>query len=200
LYSDKASRPNAAVNILASSLILKELNGLSFDELMASIQFDLRYKVALGLSSINEVPFVRASLFNFQNRISDYEQQTGINLTESIFDSLTAQQIKDLSLKTNIQRADSTLISSNIKRYSRLGLLIEVIIRLERILSDEDKAMFYDSLQLYKTIGSEKYIYKLKSADLPHELQKLGNLYHALFTEISAHMNFLGIKQKVCEV
>ena len=112
LYSDKASRPNAAVNILVSSLILKELNGLSFDELMASIQFDLRYKVALGLSSINEVPFVRTSLFNFQNRISDYEQQTGINLIESIFDSLTDQQIKDLSLKTNIQRADSKLISS----------------------------------------------------------------------------------------
>ena len=185
LYSDKASRPNAAVNILVSSLILKELNGLSFDELMASIQFDLRYKVALGLSSINEVPFVRASLFNFQNRISDYEQQTGINLIESIFDSLTAQQIKELSLKTNIQRADSTLISSNIKRYSRLKLLIEVLIRLERILTDEDKAIFYNSLQLYTTIGSEKYIYKLKSAELPHELQKLGNLYHAIFTEIS---------------
>ena len=185
LYSDKASRPNIAVNILASSLILKELNGLSIDELMGSIQFDLRYKVALGLSSINEVPFARASIFNFQNKIADYEQKTGVNLMETIFASLTAQQIKELSLKTNIQRADSTLISSNIKRYSRLKLLIEVLIRLERILTDEDRVMFHNSLQLYTTIGSEKYIYKLKSADLPHELQKLGNIYHAIFTEAS---------------
>ena len=192
LYSDKASRPNVAVNILASSLILKELNGLSFDDLMESIQFDLRFKVALGLSSINEVPFVRASLFNFQNRIADYEQQTGVNLMECIFDSLTAQQIKQLSLKTNIQRTDSTLISSNIKRYSRLKLLIEVLIRLERILTDEDRTMFHNFLQLYTTIGSEKYIYKLKSADLPHELQKLGNIYHEIFNSISGKAVYNG--------
>jgi len=47
LYSDKASRPNAPVNVLVSALILKELKGISYDELMESVMFDLRYKTAL---------------------------------------------------------------------------------------------------------------------------------------------------------
>ena len=69
LYSEKASRPNVAVNILVSALILKELKGISFDELMESVMFDLHFKVALGLVSIDEVPFSRGTLFNFLKRI-----------------------------------------------------------------------------------------------------------------------------------
>ena len=127
LYSDKASRPNVAVNILVSALILKELRGISFDELMESVMFDLRFKVALGIESIEEVPFSRATLFNFQNRVLAHEQETGNNLIEGVFDNLTAKQIKLLSLKADIQRTDSTLISSNIRKYSRIQLLIEVL-------------------------------------------------------------------------
>lgn len=185
LYSEKASRPNVAVNIMVSAILLKEMKGLSFDELMESIMFDMRFKLALGLENIDKIPFARSSIFNFQNKIADYEQETGINLMETVFDNLTAKQIKELSLKTDIQRSDSTLIGSNTKRYSRLKLLIEILLRLERILSDEDKAKFFDYTNSYKKIGSEKYIYKLKSSDLPHELQKLGNVYYKLFAEIS---------------
>lgn len=93
LFSKKASRPNVAVNILVSALILKELKRISYDELMESVMFDLRYKVALGLESIDDVPFSRGTLFNFQNRIFEHELETGINLIEQVFDNLTAQQI-----------------------------------------------------------------------------------------------------------
>ena len=68
LYSNKASRPNAPINVLVSALILKELKGISYDELMESVMFDLRFKTALGLSNIGDVPFARATLFNLQNR------------------------------------------------------------------------------------------------------------------------------------
>ena len=185
LYSDKASRPNVAVNILVSALILKELKGLSYDELMESVMFDLRFKVALGLIRIDEVPFSRGTLFNFQNRILEHEQQTGINLIEQVFDNLTAQQIKQLSLKTDIQRTDSTLISSNIRKYSRIQLLIEVLIRLERILDETDKQLIGEQLQAYLKTGSDKYVYGLKSNELPRELEKLGNVYYTVFTEIN---------------
>jgi len=59
LYSEIASRPNVAVNILVSALILKELRGISYDELMESVMFDLRFKVALGLVNIGDAPFSR---------------------------------------------------------------------------------------------------------------------------------------------
>jgi hypothetical protein len=61
---------------------------------MASIMFDMRTKIALGLSSIDYKPFSRTTIFNFQNRLSDYEQEKGINLLEKTFDNLTASQLK----------------------------------------------------------------------------------------------------------
>ncbi|MBW6492924.1 MAG: transposase [Lentimicrobium sp.] len=195
LYSEKASRPNVAVNILVSALILKELKGISFDELMESVMFDLRFKVALGLVSIDEVPFSRGTLFNFQNRILEHEQQTGINLIEQVFDNLTAKQIKQLSLKTDIQRTDSTLISSNIRKYSRIQLLIEVMIRLERILDETDKQLIGEQLQAYLKTGSDKYVYGLKSNELPRELEKLGKVYHAVHTQISGEDKYTGQKE-----
>ena len=195
LYSEKASRPNVAVNILVSALILKELKGISFDELMESVMFDLRFKAALGLVSIDEVPFSRGTLFNFQNRILEHEQQTGINLIEQVFDNLTAKQIKQLSLKTDIQRTDSTLISSNIRKYSRIQLLIEVLIRLERILDETDKQLIGEQLQAYLKTGSGKYVYGLKSNELPRELEKLGKVYHAVHTQISGEDKYTGQKE-----
>jgi hypothetical protein len=185
LYSDKASRPNAPVNILVSALILKEFKGLSYDELMESVMFDLRFKTALGLSDIGEVPFSRATLFNFQNRILDYQQQTGLNLIERVFDNLSAEQIKKLSVKADIQRSDSTLVSSNIKKYSRLQLLIEVLTRLDRILEEEDRQFIAEQLQPYLKNGTDKYIYGLKANQLPHELENLGKVYYRVFEWMS---------------
>lgn len=185
LYSDKASRPNAPVNILVSALILKEFKGLSYDELMESVMFDLRFKTALGLSDIGEVPFSRATLFNFQNRILDYQQQTGLNLIERVFDNLSADQIKKLSVKADIQRSDSTMVSSNIKKYSRLQLLIEVLTRLDRILEEEDRQFIAEQLQPYLKNGTDKYIYGLKANQLPHELENLGKVYYRVFEWMS---------------
>lgn len=194
LYSTKASRPNVAANILVSAMILKEFRGISYNELMESVMFDMRFKTALGMVSIDEQPFSRATLFNFQNRILEYEEQTGINLIELVFDNLTAQQIKQLKLKTDIQRTDSTLISSNIKKYSRVQLLIEVLIRLERILQEEDKTQINKLLQVYLKTGSDKYVYALKSNELPRELENLGKVYHAIHTIINGKATYEGEK------
>jgi hypothetical protein len=87
------------------------------DYLMVQVTSKIRND---SLSDIGEVPFSRATLFNFQNRIPDYQQQTGLNLIEQVFDNLSARQIKDLPLKADIQRSDSSLVYSNIKKYSRL--------------------------------------------------------------------------------
>jgi len=181
LYSIKASRPNTPVNILVCALILKELKGISYNELMESVMFDLRFKTALGLSNIGDIPFSRATLFNFQNRVLDYQKLTGDNLIEQVFDKLTARQIKDLSIKADIQRSDSTLVFSNIKKYSRLQLLIEVLVRLDRILEENDKQFIGEQLQPYLKKGADKYIYGLKANQLPHELEKLGKVYCSVF-------------------
>jgi len=181
LFSEKGSRPNAPINVLVSALIIKERKSWSYEELMSSIIFDLRTKAALGLSSIDTKPFSRATIFNFQNRIAEYEEKTGINLLEKTFDNLTAKQLKDLKIKTDIQRSDSTLISSNIRKYSRIQLLIEVLLRLTRIFDDTDKDALQEQIKPYSKLGSQHYVYSLKSPYLPHELQKLGELYYTVY-------------------
>ena len=184
LFSGKASRPNVPVNILISALILKERKSWSYDELMASVLFDMRTKVALGLSSIDYKPFSRATIFNFQNRLADYEQEKGVNLLEITFDNLTASQLKKLKIKTNIQRSDSGLISSNIRKYSRVQLLIEVLLRLSRLFEDSDKDILSKQIKPYSKLGSQKYVYQLKSSDLTHELKKLGELYFDVYKHV----------------
>jgi len=178
LYSDVKSRPNSPINSMVSALILQSRKSWTYEQLFDSIRFHILVRLALGLDNLHEMPFSIATLFNFQNRLNDHFVKTGTNLLEQVFDSLTQKQLKALKLKTNIQRADSFLAASNIRSYSRLQLLIEMLIRLYRILSDEDKEKFQQQFNPYVEKTSGQYIYTLKGSDLPHELEKIGTLYH----------------------
>jgi hypothetical protein len=181
LYSNASSRPNAAVNSLVSSIILMHHNGWTTEELLDRIDFDLLTRTALGLDTLEETPFCPATFFNFQNRLLSYFVESGENLLESVFDDLTQQQLKTLKIKTDIQRSDSFMAMSNIRSYGRTQLLIEVLIRLHRVLSDQDKAVFNDVLSPYLKQSSGQYIYNLERSSIPHELEKLGLLYHKLY-------------------
>lgn len=142
LYSDKKSRPNTAVNILVSSMILMAYNKWSYEELFTQIQFNILTRIALGLDTIEEQPFSMATIFNFQNRLQKHFCETGENLLESVFDNLTKEQLNSLKIKANIQRTDSFVAASNIRNYSRLQLLVEMILRIWRVLDKTDKANF----------------------------------------------------------
>ena len=65
LYSDKASRPNAPVNVIIGALIIKELFDYSDDEIVENLM-SIQYKVSLNLTSTRFVFFIHAksSLYN----------------------------------------------------------------------------------------------------------------------------------------
>ncbi len=190
LYSNKKSRPNAAINCLVAALILLTRKGWTYEELFEHIDFDLKTRYALGLTDLNETPFCRATIFNFQNRLSKYYFDNKIDLLEKVFEELTEEQIKALKIKTDIQRSDSTLASSNIRNYSRLQLIIEILLRLYRILSDEDKLIFNNELSEYTKQSSENYIYKFKRDDIPHKLEQLGEIYYKLYNNLKDKYHF----------
>lgn len=169
---------------MVASLILKERKQWSYEQLFENIKFNLLTKIALGLHQIGEIPFCSASIFNFQNRLNDHFVATGEDVLEKVFDELTDEQLKKLKLKTNIQRCDSTLAASNIRNYSRLQLLIEMIIRIYRVLSETDQNSFKDRFTPYIKDSSGQYIYKLKGSDLPHELEKVGQMYHWIYENL----------------
>ncbi|MBM2814319.1 MAG: transposase [Ignavibacteria bacterium] len=200
LYSDKVSRPNAPINCLVAALILKHKNNWSYEELFEQIEFNILTKTALGLDTLDDIPFDDATIYNFQNRLLKYQIETNVNLMEQVFDKLTKSQLKELQLKTDIQRSDSLMATSNIRGYSRLQLLVEVLLRLWRLLDEADKSMFESNFSDYNCKSSGQYIYKLKAAELPHELDKIAQLYHFCKTYIMPKYkdsDFAGIFERI---
>ena len=181
LYSDIASRPNAPVNTLVASIILMYHHGWTCEELFNQIDFNLLTRAALGLDDLDNTPFCPATFFNFQNRLHSYYVETGDNLLEKVFDPLTETQLKKLKIKTDIQRSDSFMAMSNIASYGRTQLLIEVLIRLYRILTEADKNYCKELLQPYTKQTSGQYLYKLDRSDIPKEQEKLAQIYHQLY-------------------
>lgn len=177
LYSETDSRPNVAVNCLVSALILQQRHRLTYEKLFDSIKYNLLTKTALGLQTLDEIPFSEASLFNFQNKLNSYFIETGINLLEKVFDHLTADQIKELKIKTDIQRTDSFQAASNIRKYSRLQLLVEMLIRIYRVLTEKDKKQYEELFSPYVKKTSGQFIYRLNTEDIPSEIERVGKVY-----------------------
>jgi hypothetical protein len=184
IYSKEASRPNSPINSMVGALILLTAFEWTYEELSDNIDFNVLTRLALGLFDIQSTPFSIATLFNFQNRVMDYQINTGIDLFENMFRKLTASQLEQFKVKANIQRTDSFMVSSNIRRYSRLQLLVEVILRFYKILDDKEKNCFgvkFESYLKYKTSGH--FVYNVKKDQITHEIDKIGKLYKEMIEE-----------------
>ena len=177
LYSEIDSRPNIPINCVVSAMLIQNRNRLTYEKLFDNIKFNLLTKTALGLSTLDEAPFSEASLFNFQNKLASYFIQTGENLLEKVFDHLTKKQLKELKIKTDIQRTDSFQAASNIRRYSRLQLLVEMLIRIHRVITEEDRKEYEELFSPYVNKTSGQFLYRLSSEDIPKEFEVVGKVY-----------------------
>jgi hypothetical protein len=187
LYSGEKSRPNAPVNTLVGAMILHQYHNWSVVELLGAIRFDLRVRQALGLNDWHAAPFCEATYFNFQKALYGHYLKTGVNLLEGVFDHLTKQQLKALKLKTDIQRADSFFAASNICNYSRLQLLVEVLFRLHRQLSEADRQVYAEHFAPYvKYASSGQYIYRQKQGDAAERMRAIGQVYHTLHQALAS--------------
>jgi hypothetical protein len=185
LYSDKASRPNVPVNVLIGLEALKAGFGLSDEELYARYCYDLQIRYALGYDRLGDGDFEIRTLYYFRERLSRYNAEHGINLLERAFEQITDQQIKALKVRTGMQRMDSTQIASNIVFASRLQLLVESLIRLERILSEADKERLADRLAPFTRDSAGHYTYRIKGNQAVREhLQRVGETIYAILKEL----------------
>lgn len=178
LYSEKGSRPNAPINAMVSSLILLYKYNWTYEQLFKEIDFNLLTRTALGLNSLDETPFCPASIFNFQNKVNAYAIKTGINLFEKAFDHLRREELKALKIKTNIQRTGFIYGCVKQRHYSRLQLLVEILIRIYRVLDEEDKQRTKDMFAEYTRSTSIQYLYHLRKSDVPHKIEVIGQLYY----------------------
>ena len=184
LYVDFPSRPNAPINELVSLEFLKAGNGWTDEEMYQHYPFDLQTRHALGLDQLGEAHFELRTLYNFRQRLSQHMQAKGVNLLDQAFEQVTDEQIAAFHLKTGQQRMDSVLLGSNIRQMGRLQLLVEVMQRVQRMLSEADQARYAEIFAPYLQGHVGHYIYRLKSEDFPVHLQRIGEQMQRLLAEL----------------
>ena len=185
LYSDKDSRPNVPVNVLIGLEALKAGYGWSDLELYENYCYNLQMRYALGYDRLGDGDFEIRTLYYFRERLSRYNAEQGINLLERAFEQVTDQQITTLKVRTGMQRMDSTQIASNIVSASRLQLLVESLIRVERILSEADKERLKDTIAPFTGDSAGHYTYRVKGKEAVKEhMQRIGETIYTLLQEL----------------
>ena len=149
LYSGSASRPNTPVNICIGALIIKELFGLSDDEVVESLMLDPRYQYALHTTSYEEQPVSDKTLSRFRKRCYDYEAAYGIDLLHGCMADLGGKIAKMMGISPRIRRMDSMMIAANIRKLSRVELLYACVAKLVQYLHKNGKDESIKGLEHY---------------------------------------------------
>jgi len=186
LYADCPSRPNIPVNVLVGLEYLKAGNGWTDEEMFDEFGYNSQVRYALGFRQLGDGDFEPRTLYYFRERLSRYMQETGINLLDQAFEQVTDKQIAAYHLKTGKQRMDSTQIASNIRSMSRLQLLVEVLQRVHRMLTEADQGHYVEVFAPYIQGHAGQYVYHLKGQDTNEHLQKIGEVMQRLLAELQA--------------
>lgn len=185
LYSDEASRPNIPINVLVGLETLKAGFGWSDEEMYENFCFNLQVRYALGYRQLNDGHFELRTIYNFRRRLSDHMQQKGQALLAEAFVQVTDEQLAAFALQTSKLRMDSTQVSSNIRQFSRLQLLVEVLQRVQRGLSETDQQRYQVDFEPYLRGSAGQYVYHLKPGSYEEHLAQIGQLMHHLMTELA---------------
>lgn len=116
-----------------------------YEQLFNNIKFDLLTKKAVWLNTLDKILFPESTLFNFQKILTSNFIRTDENLLEIILNYLTVKQLQELKIKTDIQKTGSFQTAQNIIKYSRLQLIIVVLIGIYRVMSKEYEEQYCDN-------------------------------------------------------
>jgi hypothetical protein len=203
LYSEKDSRPNIPVNVLVGLEALKSGFNWSDEEMYDAFLFDLQVRYALGYRNWGEGQFDLRTVYNFRHRLSEHLQKNDEHLIEKAFEQVTDEQISALKLKTGKVRMDSSEIASNIRNMSRLHLLVEVMQRVHRMLSEIDRRRYAAEFAPYIQGTAGQYVYRVKSEDGAARMQELGELMSKLVVDLATtyggHETYHMLKRVVSE-
>ena len=174
LYSDKASRPNAPVNVLMGLEILKSGFGWSDEELHEQACFNLQVRHALGLHDLRIEVFTLRTLYNFRRRVREYAEETGVNLIQKVFQQVTDAQLETVALATGWQRMDSTQVLSDLAQMTRLELLVAVLQAVHRQLPESAQDQWAERWALYLEGRPHQVCYKIPTGEMEGHLVTIG--------------------------
>ena len=185
LYSDEASRPNVAVNVLVGLEILKSGFGWSDEELHEQVCFNLQVRHALGLHDLGSAVFTLRTLYNFRRRVREYAETAGVNLMQKVFEQVTDAQLEAVALATGWQRMDSTQVLSNLAEMTRLELLIAVLQAVHRQLPESMQEGWADRWVQYLEGRPHEVCYKIAAARVEGHLVRIGQDLGAVEAELA---------------
>lgn len=172
LFSDQG-RPNFPVNILAGLEILKEMHGLSDEQLYDRYHFDYTFQRALGVQGMLKNGFAIRTLYYFRAAVAECESKTGTNLYRHIFESGRDRMIQEIGLNTGALRTDSVMIEANMKKMSRVALFHKVFSNLVRDMLRK-KVTLSEQYTSFLKHDEDSFCYRLKSEDTKTVLEELG--------------------------
>jgi len=166
-YSDSMGAPNKEVSLLLGLLLLKELKDLSDRETVERFEFDVQWQYALETPS-DEAHVCEKTLYNFRQHL--LESKTLFSFYRSLLDEV----IKKWFIKTSRHRLDSTIILSNMKILSRLGLFIRTIEKFLRKLKKNDEGAYKSLPDRYagRYVEREGYFADPTPSGARHRLQE----------------------------
>ena len=165
LYSNKASRPNTPVNVIVGALILKEALGVTDDEMVQGLMFDLRYQYALHTTSFEEQPLSDRTLSRFRARCLAYETETGTDLIHACITSLAKQISEFMGITPAMQRMDSLMVAANIRNLSLLELFYTCTANLAKVMEQRELKLPPAQQHYVKKDDYNRFIYHNREQD-----------------------------------
>jgi len=184
LYSDLPSRPNVPINVLVGLEYLKAGNGWTDEEMYDNFCYDIQVRYALGYRQLSEGYFDLRTLYYFRERLSRYMQESGRNLLDEAFEQVTDEQVAAFEIKTGKQRMDSTQVASNIRQIGRVQLLVTVLQRVYRMISETDREVYQALFAPYLNGHAGQYVYRMKREEIGTHLQQIGTLMQHLLDKL----------------
>lgn len=174
LYSDNpASRPQTPVNFVFGALLLKEMRGLTDDELLESILFDIRYQYALHTTSMKEQPISDRTFSRFRAKCLEYESKTGIDLIKDEIRDLSGELALMMNIDGTTKRMDSMMIASNIKTLSRLELFYTCLSNLICELKENDTELPEELKHYAEANDRNKVVYHNRSESTEDRIEQI---------------------------
>ena len=108
--------------------------GLTDDEILESLMFDIRFQYALHTTSFEEQPLSDRTLSRFRARCLAYETETGIDLIHECITKMSKEIAEIMQIAPTMQRTDSLMIAANIKKLSFLELFYTCVSNLAKAM------------------------------------------------------------------
>lgn len=175
LYSN-TGRPNFPVNILLALEFIKHMKNFSDEELIDNFYFNFLVARAVGIRTLGELNLAERTLYEFRARVYQHlnEHPEEEDLIFGQFLNLTLKFAEKLGVSTELQRMDTTMFMSNIKKSGRLSLAFDVLLQVVKTIP---KDLLTDSLRrVLEPKFKTETLYYAKSSENESRLDLLLNL------------------------